>query len=213
MVVDTHKWLPGKHVLISPYAIQQLDFERRRINLQLNKWQVELAPHVDLAKPVSRQLEERLAKHYRWPVYWEAVIGVGAPVAGYSVVRRRWDRHAEENDDRPKGDPHLRSFDEIKGYGIKARDEGIGEVVDFIVDFDNWSIIYAVIDTRRWLPGRKVLIPVLWCNRFDWERREFYVDLSRDQVKASPTYEPGQVIDRDYEMQLFDHYVKPHYWD
>lgn len=33
-----------------------------------------------------------------------------------------------------KGDPHLRSAHEVKGYHIEAKDEPLGRVSDFVLD-------------------------------------------------------------------------------
>jgi hypothetical protein len=52
---------------------------------------------------------------------------------------------------------HLRSVKEVIGYHIQATDGDIGHVEDFVVDDEVWALRYVVVDTRNWLPGRKVL--------------------------------------------------------
>ena len=47
---------------------------------------------------------------------------------------------------------------ELKGYTLDAIDSTLGQCSDFLFDDQHWTIRYMVADTRRWLPGRKVLV-------------------------------------------------------
>src|ERR1051325_2075889 len=44
------------------------------------------------------------------------------------------------------------------GKAIDAQDGKIGSVYDLYFDDQSWSIRYLVVDTGKWLPGRKVLV-------------------------------------------------------
>jgi hypothetical protein len=70
MVVDTGPWIFGREVLISLEALGQPVWASRTFPVQLTRAQVETSPSADLAKPVSREYEERIHEHYRWPAYW-----------------------------------------------------------------------------------------------------------------------------------------------
>jgi hypothetical protein len=52
----------------------------------------------------------------------------------------------------------LRSLSGYGGYRIGARDRELGKVRDFYFDDRYWIVRYIVVDTRSWLPGRKVLV-------------------------------------------------------
>jgi uncharacterized protein YrrD len=52
----------------------------------------------------------------------------------------------------------LRSMNELYGYTIRATDDTIGSVHDFLFDDRECKVRYLVVDTGNWLPGRKVLI-------------------------------------------------------
>src|SRR3546814_3076820 len=64
----------------------------------------------------------------------------------------------------PRGDPNLRSAVEVEGYHVAASDGEIGHIDDFLVDDTDWSLRFLVIDTRNWLPGRKVLVAPAWAR-------------------------------------------------
>jgi hypothetical protein len=100
----------------------------------------------------------------------------------------------------------------VLGYHIQARDGEIGHVEDLIVDDALWFIRYLVIDTRNWLPGRKVLVAPAWAERVDWAERKVYVDLTRGTIKNSPQFDPSMPVNREYEVRLYDYYGRPSYW-
>jgi hypothetical protein len=108
--------------------------------------------------------------------------------------------------------PHLRSAGEVINYHIQAQDGEIGHVEDFIVDDLYWIIRYMVVDTRNWLPGRKVIVSPKWIQSVNWMNRQVTVSFSVDAVKESPPYDPSIPINRNYELQLFDFYGRPKYW-
>ena len=107
----------------------------------------------------------------------------------------------------------LRSVDEVIGYNIQATDGDIGHVEEFIVDDDTWIIRWFVVDTRNWLPGRKVLVAPDWVTRTSWGDRDVHVDVTRARIKDCPEYDPGLPINRRYEQQLYDYYGRPVYWE
>jgi hypothetical protein len=106
----------------------------------------------------------------------------------------------------------LRSLNELKNYILEATDGEIGRCKDFLFDDAEWSIRYMVADTRKWLPGRKVLISPESLSQPDWFRKRFPVPLSRQQIKESPPLEDDEPVFRQYEDLLYNHYGIPPYW-
>jgi PRC-barrel domain len=113
---------------------------------------------------------------------------------------------------REGGDPHLRSSAIVIGYHIAATDGEIGHVEDFLVDEATWAIRYMVVDTRNWWSGTKVLVSPGWVARVDWDASKVEVNMTREQIKNSPEYDPSGPVQRDYEARLHDHYGRPGYW-
>jgi len=208
LVVDTGGWLSGRRVLISPLSTTEPDWIARRIPTILTKQQVENSPVITEEKPVSRQEEESLARYYRWDFYWATGPGfTGAqapPPVPYTPL---------SSESREQNDPHLRSVKEVIGYHIEARDGEIGHVHDFIAETGNWRIRYLVLDTRNWLPGRKVIIPPTWIQNITWAKKQVRVNLSREQIQGSPEFDPAAPVNREYEARLYDYYGRPKYWE
>jgi len=67
-----------------------------------------------------------------------------------------------------------------------------------------------VIDTRNWLPGKKILVAAQWLATVDWKNFNVYVNLSREAIKSGPELNPNK-LDREYETQLSKHYGQENY--
>ncbi|HKK71663.1 MAG TPA: PRC-barrel domain-containing protein [Candidatus Krumholzibacteria bacterium] len=211
LVVDTGRWLPGRTVLIAPQAIEGIDWNERTIDLDLTKEQIEKSPELDEDEPVSRQKESELFDYYGWQPYWLATPGAMDSVAPVAPLRSRpvSGRIGEPADG---GDPHLRSVREVNGYAVACTDDDAGEVHDFACEDDTWTIRYLVVDTRRWLPGRKVLVALDWIASIDWAGQRIELELTSEKMKESPEFDPTAPVNRRYEERLYDFYGRPRYW-
>ena len=123
-----------------------------------------------------------------------------------------WPRRSRRASGRtviPTCDPHLRSAREVEGYHVAANDGEIGHVEDFLIDDRDWAIHLLGIETGKWLPGRKVVISPAWLRGIEWNRQRIQVDLSRQQIKDSPAYDPALIPDESYLERLATHYDRP----
>lgn len=216
LVVDTGKWLPGRRVLISPHAAGTPDWEKNELPVSLNKQQVEESPDISTEKPVSRQNEMDIFRHYGWPIYWDNDMSY-VPAANYIGAQPDLVNDIRNNDAKStqiRKDPHLRSSREVTGYSIQASDGEIGHVEDFIVDDSNWMIRYMVVETRKWLPGgRKMIIAPYWVKNIDWASSKVEVEMNKESINNSPEYDESKTVNREYESLLHDYYGKNKYWE
>ena len=216
LVADTGGWLGGRRVLISPYAVQSIDWQNCALWVNLTRDQVEGSPGIDTDKPVSRQQEAEYHRHYGYPQYWPSATfwAWGAmPVISAPDPRIREEMETRRRADarRAGADTHLRSSRAVNGYRIEASDDLIGHVADFLFDEETWAIRYLVVDTRNWLHGREVLVFPRWIRAVSWSERTLSVALTRQQIEQSPEYDPGHAPSSEYERALHRHYSRLHY--
>jgi len=83
-------------------------------------------------------------------------------------------------------DKNLMSSKELNGFHIQATDGEIGHVDDVLVDEDNWTIRYVVLDTSNWIGGRSVVVSPRVLKAVDLPDRIVRVDVARDDVRHSP---------------------------
>lgn len=200
LVIDTGKWLPGRKVLIHPSAITDWDFVRQEILTPLARQHVERSPDVPENQKLSRDLENSLFAYYGWDPDWRP--GFLASTSGAETAAA--DAAGESVDD-----PHLRSFDAVRGYRLRATDGEIGSVENFLVDRAAWNIRYLIIVAGSWLTGKEVLLAPYAVTRIDWLNREILLNVTREQVKNSPPWDPLKLIDEVYEQRLYRHYGWP----
>jgi hypothetical protein len=94
LVADTGGWLMGRKVLISPAALGRVDWNSRKLHVNMNKERVENSPGIDTDRPVSRQQETDYYNYYGYPYYWSGPVRLGSgPIsclsAGASCGRSR----------------------------------------------------------------------------------------------------------------------------
>jgi len=188
LVADTGAWLTHRQVLISPGSLGQPTPSDRTLGVNLTRQQIENSPPVDADKPVSRRKEEELIRYYAWQPYWTMLDHEPFLSPGMAAARA-------ETAVTTKGDVHLTSAADVRGYAIHAEDGDVGTIQDFIVDTELWAIRYAIIKTSGWLHGRLAIIESEWIRGVDWESRGALVKLSRDQVRRSPAYDPARPIE------------------
>jgi len=214
LIVKTGGWFSQKKVLISPKALKQPDWENKEFPVGLTKNQIENSPDIDTNKPVSRQEEEALSSYYALENYWgEEPHGAGIFGAMPSEL---YESEIGEPENvqyvpPPKGDSHLRSSEEVKGYTIHATDGEIGKVVDYIIDDVNWQIKYLVVECGSWLNSRKILLSTQWITEVNWENQNVIVNISTNEVKNSPEYDESQPLNEEYEQNLYGHYNQKYY--
>jgi hypothetical protein len=208
LIANTGTWLAERQVLISPHALTLVNKKNRFLAVDLTKKQIEGSPSLNSDKPVSRQYEEDYYGYYGWPTYWNGPFTWGP----YEYIPRDPDKKKGTNQGGKPWDHHLRSISNVTGYDIHASDGEIGHVDDFIIDDESWTIRYLIIDTRNWLPGKKVLISPKWIDNVSWDDSKVFIKLSRDAVKQSPEYTEESLLSRDYEIALHKHYELPGYW-
>jgi uncharacterized protein YrrD len=207
LVVTTGGLFSRKQVLISPYFLLNIDHKLEFINVDLTKDEIENSPSVESDKPVSRQFEESYYDYYDAPVYWG-----GSSMWGTSPTITHRGEWKSIKSGESTWNPNLRSSKDVTGHNIHASDDEIGHVDDFIIDDETWAIRYIVVDTRDFLPGKKVLISPQWIDRIDDSESRVHVDLTSEAIREAPEFDEDEVLTRDYESSLYQHYNRHGYW-
>jgi hypothetical protein len=106
----------------------------------------------------------------------------------------------------------LRSVKDLQSFRIIAADGAIGTVDQFFFDDERWTIRYVVVDTGKWLPGRRVLISPFSVRDVEWIAGTVSLSITRGMVKSSPDIDTHKPISRQREAEYLRHYGYPYYW-
>src|SRR5262245_41341797 len=104
------------------------------------------------------------------------------------------------------------SAKQVRGKHLEASGEHAGSVHDVYFDDHLWTIRYLVIDTGRWLPGRKVLLAPEAISKPWHGESAVPVGLTKQQIESSPPIDTAQPVSRKAEQLLYDHYGWTPYW-
>jgi sporulation protein YlmC with PRC-barrel domain len=70
LIVDTSNWWGGHLVLVAPKWIEAVSWPEAKVNVDLTRRAVRVAPPYDAAAQLSRQQEQAMHEHYGRPGYW-----------------------------------------------------------------------------------------------------------------------------------------------
>ena len=204
LVAETGGWLGGRRVLLAPRTVGQPNWIAGILPVGLTEEQIRSSPPTDWNKPVSQQHEYELHTHYGWDYYR---LSLQSPVETEEMDVKEADPLPED-----KVGPQLRSSKAVTDYHIQATDGKVGHVANMLLDDQTWVMRYLVVDTRDWLPSKRVLIATEWVDQVDWTHATVHLDVTQEMVKGSPAYDPTAPVTREIETNLYDYYARPKYW-
>ena len=100
----------------------------------------------------------------------------------------------------------------LKGYKLDSLDGEIGNVKEFYFDDLHWTVRYLVANAGTWLIGRQVLISPYALGAINNAERNISIDLSKEQIKDSPSLDTDKPVSRQFEQDYYGYYGWPMYW-
>ena len=107
----------------------------------------------------------------------------------------------------------LRKINDLRGFEVFATDGDIGAVSEFYFDDLDWTILYMIVDSSAWLPGRKVLVSPASLGEIDWVGRKMQLMVTRGDIESSPEIDLHQPITREQEVRYFAHFGWACLWE
>ncbi len=229
MVVDTGNLLPGRQVLIHPSSIAPLDLalpvkrvlpmmskaETLVVSVRLTRQQIEASPEAREDEPVTKQMETACttimggihhgerpisAQRHRCAAFCAADLfrSCGASGGGHGEPSRRRRSASPQCRlgqwlSRPRNGRPPRSRREFP-----CRRRQLGHSLS--------RHCHAGL-----VAGKACPVGPFAVKGIDWSEHRIDVDVTRDQVKSSPAWDPLAVADRISEQQLHRHFGWPGY--
>ena len=82
----------------------------------------------------------------------------------------------------------LHKIRDLQGDALHAEDGEVGSVDDLYFDDEGWDVRYLVVNTRRWIPGRRYLVSPIAIDRARAiDEGDIRVELTREQISRCPT--------------------------
>jgi uncharacterized protein YrrD len=112
-----------------------------------------------------------------------------------------------------QGEVAMNNASQLIGKTIEAVNGEIGSVHDLYFDDQTWTVRYLVVDTGKWLPGRKVLVAPESIVKPWHHEAAIAVKLTTEQIRSSPDIDTAMPVSRVAEDLLHRHYQWTPYWD
>lgn len=138
-----------------------------------------------------------------------------AVYCGHEIALAR-EMHFELNGALFDGHPSRTSMDEDKmlisakryhGFRMIGVDDDVGTVKDLLFRDDRWIVEYLDIDTGKWLPDRRVILPPAVVKSVDYSEKTLRVHLTRNQVREGPPLESDMPVSHKMELALSQYYA------
>jgi hypothetical protein len=97
---------------------------------------------------------------------------------------------------------------DVVGFEVVATDGAIGKVDQATYDAE---ASYLVVDTGPWIFGKKRMLPAGVIERIDYDGRQVFVNLTKDQVRDAPDYDAARYQEEAYRSELGTFYG-PLWW-
>lgn len=101
--------------------------------------------------------------------------------------------------------------EELRGYTLHGTDDALGKVHDFYFDERTWKVQFVVVDTRKWLVGRFVLIAPAALGTLDAPRQILSTSLTKARVQHSPSIEEHRPVSRQHARDVSKYWDWPYF--
>jgi sporulation protein YlmC with PRC-barrel domain len=105
----------------------------------------------------------------------------------------------------------LRTLKDLEHYSVSATDGDVGAVKDFLFDDERWVVRHLVVAVDVF-NGRRVLVSPISIRTADWSRQRFYLALTLDALRNSPSIDVDRPVSRQREREYYDHFGYAYYW-
>jgi hypothetical protein len=92
---------------------------------------------------------------------------------------------------------------DVVGFDVVAIDGSIGKVDEATYDA---GASHVVVDTGPWIFGKRRMLPAGVIERIDYDGRQVFVNLTKDQIRDAPDYDATRDQDETYRSDLGSYY-------
>jgi hypothetical protein len=92
---------------------------------------------------------------------------------------------------------------DVVGFDVVATDGSIGKVDEATYDA---GASYLVVDTGPWIFGKRRMLPAGGIERIDYDGRQVFVSMTKDQIRDAPDYDADRSQDETYRSDLSTYY-------
>lgn len=185
LVVDTGSWPFSQSVIISPLDTALHLSEQKALRSALNKAELKRISEGEDPRPITKPDTSLLYSHRAWPAFGRA--GNGYPTLGMVKAGAGLANVAEFSVEERR---HVLSFKPIVNYEVCNSIGLLGLLKDLILDVEQWSVPYLLVDDTSTSARECVLVANEKVISFVSHQSLLHVSISKEQFQESPKIDP-----------------------
>lgn len=229
-IVDksSKSWGKGKEILVAAKFIQKIDLDLKNFQLDIDREQLKNSPHIKVSAILNP--EQHLPSDAN-NVFIRSDVINNLNIARMEdfVNKKRYKKtntldnqdllHVDKRQKRAmlieRGTEEIRSLqsaDKTLGFKISSRNGDHGYMEDMIVNDDDWSVNYLVINTKRNFNGKKILISPESVDWVSWRKKHVSIDLEKEKLSGCPNFNMVLPLNNEQQPLLRNKYECSHFW-
>jgi len=175
-------WFSDRVVLLPGFFIDRVQPRENAISVAMTKFQIR---HTASLKSKEHLFsgQHRLDNQ---PKVKELVGGVSGSAASQELAPFDNDPSSQRTG---REDRHFMSCEELtSGYTLHAVDGKVGSIADLLIDDNEWSVRYLVVQTSVLFSRKLMLLSVRFVGSIASARREILVNSMRSSIEEGPDY-------------------------
>ena len=144
-----------------------------------------------------------MSDYYDWPYYWEPTEvpnTLSGDLSAVPLIEMQLEREQKEQEQAlildtgsvstARNELRLHFTSKIFGYTIHASNDNksAGKLDDFIVQSEDWKIMYMVVSGSGLRSGGSVLVSPSWVEQIAENNSRIDVNLKEETIRISPAY-------------------------
>ena len=233
--MDKTAKLFGKEVLLSTSAVERAAWQNQALYVTVDREAVKRSPEIKLKQILEpgRQRydqEASLNEHYGWLAYWGGythaqhmvtgeMSGAGAgmlteenAIKSMNPTGTGMNQQRRITQDQTLQGAALQSAEMTFGFKVSTKNGELGYVEDFIVNESNWQIMFMVLDTKKNMNGKKILVAPEAIDWVSWRQKHVSVDMEKEKLAGCPSFKLTFPLKQEYSDMLYEQYECQHFW-
>jgi hypothetical protein len=185
------------------------------VPLRTRRDEIKKCPSFAEVRPVEEQYAAEFHRFFRHGIYDDRpLVGSLSGVFGYIPPVTAYEHSDEEIEAHLKrmkeiAGEHVHSAKAVLDYEVRGAEERLGSVSDLILNVDDWTLAYFVLDTGRGIPSKKYLLAMEKVESFNWAQAALVTGLTKAEIDGERRFWPYEAVNRDADEHEYDYYGKP----
>jgi uncharacterized protein YrrD len=179
-VVESGGLLSKHKVILDPIEALEPDVDEKVLPVRLTKDEIKRHPIPESDPPLTSKTKGAGPNAMR-------SAGAGSMIGANPTEVLLSGQSASYESTYIDPDPHLRSASDVQSFTLRTGTEDVGKVMDFVIDPQNWSVPYAVVELDD--DHRQVMLPTDQISKIGFPDKVLTTEMMPESLRAAQPFE------------------------